>query len=282
LTATRLLTFGTIYRAVEFLNCDNIIDGLHTIFRGWDISEGATNAPIAAMVAKVETGWTWTSHGTYRPRDWDRVPPRTEVRVMTDVHEAALYWYLAANPDLLCLHGGAAKIGKGLVCFPAQGRAGKSTLIANLAALGQTVFADDVLGLDQGQAFALGFLPRLRTPLAPNLTAKVRSYISNHKGPEGGGWLYLNPDQTNIASLGEKAPFSAFILLRRTEASKPKLEEARTADILHALIKENIIRTLPMETIFDRLHEMAQAHPKYLLTYSAPEPAARYLIEKFS
>jgi hypothetical protein len=73
---------------------------------------------------------------------------------------------VSENPDRLCFHGGAALFGERLAIFPGRSRAGKSTMIARLAAGGHTVFGDDILPLDEvGDGLALGVAPRLRLRL---------------------------------------------------------------------------------------------------------------------
>ncbi|MFN4143552.1 hypothetical protein [Aestuariivirga sp.] len=218
--------------------------------------------------------------GAPKARDWDTIPPRTAIRVITDVHDAAIYWYLAENPELLCLHGAAVRIGGSLVCFPARGRTGKSTLVACLAARGLDIFADDVLGLDGATGIGLGFLPRLRAPLAPTFSDATLGFIASHQGPADASWIYLDPGP-RMAPFGSHAPITAFVLLERREDATPTLSPARTADVLRHLIAENIIRQLPMNVIFDRLHALALSAERHVLRYSDPQDAAQLLAERF-
>lgn len=287
----RRIILGALDQAIDFVDCDDVIRGMHDVFLGWDLREATAQdpTPVSATVEKRGKRWHWQSHETYRPRDWDSHPPATALRVLTDVHEAALHWHLAAHPDLLCIHGAAVGFKDGLLLFPARGRSGKSTLSAHLAALGHLIFGDDVLSLRNGeglarglaQGLAMGFAPRLRTPLPQITSDQVRQYIKQHSGPSGDGWVYLKPDPGKLAPLGATAPINALILLRRDDGAKVKLEDARTADILRCLVAENIIRTKPLPDIFENLHELSRHLPKHWLTYSDPFEAAAFLSQEF-
>jgi hypothetical protein len=285
---TQRLVFGSTGWTVDFTGCEDVVAGIPHVFRGWNLKSGRPSdfpkAKPRAVISRRGAGWHWRELGAPKARQWDPIPPKTPMRVLTDVHDAAIYWYLADNPELLCLHGAAVKIGGGLVCFPARGRTGKSTLIANLAALGHKVFCDDVLGLapPRERGVSLGLMPRLRVPLAPNLAAEVRNFIATHQGPVDRQWLYLKLGAGQIAKLGESAPIQAFVILERRDAGQPELIEVRTSEVLKELIAENIIRKLPMPVIFDRLHRLAATRRKFRLRYSDPGEAARFLAETFA
>lgn len=285
---TQRLVFGATGWTVDFTGCEDVVAGLPHVFRGWKLKLGRPSdfprLEPRAVISRRGTGWHWRELGAPKARQWDPIPPKTPMRVLTDVHDAAIYWYLADNPELLCLHGAAVKIGGGLVCFPARGRTGKSTLTANLAALGHKVFCDDVLGLapPRERGVSLGLMPRLRVPLAPNLSVEVRDFIATHRGPIDHQWHYMKLGPGQIARLGESAPIQAFVILERRDAGRPELSEAGTAEILKELIAENIIRKLPMPQIFERLHRLAVTRRKFRLRYSDPGEAARFLAGTFA
>ena len=277
------VVFGATGWAIDFKGCEDVVAALPLVFKGWNLKTG-TPAEMRvfkprARITRQSNGWNWEELGAPKARDWDPIPPRSAMRVVTDVHDAAIYWYLADNPHLLCLHGGAARIGSGLVCFPARGRAGKSTLMAHLAALGHQVFADDVLGLEPkgNRGLALGFMPRLRTPLPANLAPEIRDYIAGHTAFEQAGWLYLKPGARQIAGLGVTAKIKALVTLERFDQGPSVMAPVNESAILKNLIAENIIRQLPMVEIFDRLHRLAAASQRFHLRYSDPLEAAQFL-----
>ncbi len=276
------LQFGTA-GAIRFADCASIVSLVPNVFCGWDITVCQPDQTVAsACVTRTKHGWAWQSFGKYKPRDWDRIPPETEIRVITDVHEAVLHWYLAAHPETLCLHAGAAEIGGGLVCFPARGRAGKSTLIAQLAFLGHRIFGDDVLGYRNNLGVSLGLHPRLRLPLADSLKQDVKAFIRKNAGPAGHGWHYLKTGPDRMAQLEEPCSIGGIVLLRRSDSGAARLSTARTADALSSLISENIIRVRPMLEIFEIMYDLAKNQPKMWLDYSDPLQAAELLQREFS
>ena len=286
--AMQRVVFGKTGWAIDFDGCEDIVAGLPGVFKDWGIKTGTPQSlrrpkPRARISRQLE-GWHWQEIGAPKARDWDAIPPRTAMRVITDIHDAAIYWYLDDNPQLLCLHGAAAKIGSSLVCFPARGRTGKSTLIANLAALGHRIFSDDVIGLEakgnRGRALGLcrAYVHHYRrTPrrLCENTLKPIKDWLPT-------GWIYLKPGSAQIAGLGETAKIRAIILLERADTGRPKLETVNTASILKPLIAENIIRKLPMPRIFDQLHGLANDSERYLLRYSDPLAAAKFLTKAFT
>jgi hypothetical protein len=275
------ISFG-IAGTVEFVGCGDIPSQVPGMFSGW-IVQPIQQAPdkLSARIEQQQSSWTWKSFGTYVPRDWVSVPPKDPIRVITDVQEAVLHWYLAANPHLLCLHAAAVEVGDGLVLLPARGRTGKSILMAHLAFLGARVFGDDVIAYRDSNGIALGFHTRLRLPLPTSLTPPVRTFIVKNAGPAGFGWHYLRAPKGLTAQLGESRPIKAIVLPRRTESTDSGLSTASTADVLKALISENIIRTRPMLELFEAMHDLAQSRPKYWLNSSDPLRAGQQLIEAF-
>lgn len=205
------------------------------------------------------------------------------MHVVCEVHDVCIDWYLAKNSDYLCLHGAAVRVGNGLVCFPSQGKAGKSTLIAHLAALGQRIFCDDVLGIEpsRNKGTSLGLPPRLRAPLPRRTSKLIRNFIACQRGYADKQWIYLAFNPSLLARFGESAPIKAFVFLNRQSIKSPSLEPVLASQILKELIAQNIARKIPPRDIFDRLYALATTRPGYQLTYSDPLDAASFLIEKF-
>lgn len=282
------LVFGATGWALDFQGCEAILKELPSAFRGWRIRVGAApdfpGTRPRGTISRLSEGWHWREQGAYKAREWEKIPPKTPMRVITDVHDVAIFWYLDEHPDYLCLHGGAVKIGKGLVCFPAKGRTGKSTLIANLAARGHQVYCDDVLGLAPPgeRGVALGLQPRLRVPLAPILKPDVLKFIAAHSGPTDRSWHYLKLGRGQLASLGDTAPVTAFVILDRQATGAARFSTATTAEVLKNIIAENIVRKLPMEMIFARLLKLASTRQRLRLTYSDPDEACELLAREFS
>ncbi len=273
---------------IDLNDCAYIAKFMPLISLGWDIVETKYTTSKLNLRTSVsrrrKNTWTWASLGKpkyFRPRDWDKIPPKTEMRVLTDVHEAAIHWYLDDNPNLISLHCASAKIGKGVIVFPARGRAGKSTLMAALAARGMRLFGDDVMLINRGRAMAYGFAPRLRVPLPKSMSRNVKNYIAENTIVADQSWLYLSPGARGLAPLGEISAIAAFILLERVETGPIQLTPIREVDVLKSLVLENISRTLPLHLIFDRLQRLAKNKPRFKMTYSDTEEAAAFLCKHF-
>jgi hypothetical protein len=272
---------------MDFIDCPEIAKQTARVLAGWQATlAGPDEFPSVApraVIKQRDYRWTWRRIGAPRPRYWLTAPPLTPMHVVCEVHDVCIDWYLAKHADYLCLHGAATKIGDGLVCFPSQGRAGKSTLVAHLAALGQRVFCDDVLGIEPGEnrGISLGLPPRLRAPLPRIIGKPIRSFIRNQHGYADKDWIYLALAADRLAQLGESAPIKALVFLDRQAKGSPRLKPAVRSYVLRELIAQNIARKIPPRQIFDRLHALATTRPGYVLTYSDPLDATRFLIEAF-
>jgi hypothetical protein len=268
---------------IDFIDCEDVVNGITSVFQGWQVTHGPAKAPAAvgrlATVTYRNNAWHWRAYKKSKPRYWDPLPPKEALRVVNDVLDASIYWHLEEHPNDLCLHAAATEIGNGLVCFPALHKAGKSTLMAALSAQGMKVFGDDVIALRRGRGVSFGFLTRLRVPLPAALGKSLKNYIETHQGPSNHKWIYVHPKCP--AQFGESRPIKAFVLLQRQHETKARLEPARDVDVLKRLLTDNIIRVIPLIKIFDRMHRLCKSKPKYHLIYSDPEDAARLLIERF-
>ncbi|EHK53331.1 hypothetical protein [Allomesorhizobium alhagi] len=103
-----------------------------------------------------------------------------------------------------------------LVVFPSTNRAGKSTLIARLAAEGVAVHADDLLPLTpDDEGMSLGISPRLRLPLPETAGATLTRFVMENQGAADGRYKYLELAAPLLAPFGESCPIGAFVLLER-------------------------------------------------------------------
>jgi hypothetical protein len=169
-------------------------------------------------------------------------------------------------------------IGGRLVVFPSGSRAGKSTLVARLAAAGCLVYGDDVLPLDETDelGLALGLAPRPRIPLPANASLAFRQFIEAHAGPADDRYLYLNLED-GLAPRGATAPLGAIVLLDRQPSGPASLSHASRADTLKALIRQNFARSEPARALLDRLHRLMSRVPCLALRYSELDEAAELI-----
>jgi hypothetical protein len=273
--------------AIEFEDCEEIAAHAASVLSRWDatVSDAARkHEPKGrAIVKRVGRKWEWQANGATPPRYWHKLPPKTPMHVVCEVHDVMIDWYLALHRDHLCLHGAAAKIGSGLVCFPARGQAGKSTLIAHLLYRGQKVFCDDVLAIEPQtlRGKSLGLFPRLRVPLPRRIAPEVRRYLKNHALYADDEWIYVDPGNDGLAKLNQTAPFKALVFLERQTKGAARFETVNASEMLKELISQNISRKIRPGTIFDTLHCLAMKTPRYRLIYSDPLEAAELIVTKF-
>jgi hypothetical protein len=144
-----------------------------------------------------------------------------------------------ANPGTFTLHCGAVRFGDGLAVLCGPRRAGKSTLVARLAAEPDlAVFCDDVLPVDaEGHGLALGLAPRLRLPLPPVASARFRDHVAAHLGPADDRYGYLCTP--TVARHGTRAPIAALIVLDRRESGAARLHRLDPGEGVQHLLSRN-------------------------------------------
>jgi hypothetical protein len=272
---------------IAFDNCEDIAVNAARVLSRWDsvVDPPAQekDSKLRAIVGQARGKWAWQANRTTPPRYWHKLPPKTPMHVLCEVQDVMIDWYLEFYRDHLCLHGAAAKIGRGLVCFPARGLAGKSTLIAHLLYLGQKVFCDDVLAIEPRTLHgkSLGLPPRLRVPLPRRITHEVREYLRDHTLVADKEWMYVDPGRSGLADLNETAPFTALVFLERKRTGTAHFEAVGASEMLKELILQNIARKIRPAVIFDTLHSLVVRAPRYRLVYSDPLEAARLIVSKF-
>jgi hypothetical protein len=191
--------------------------------------------------------------------------------------------YIHCHPDQLCLHCGAVEVGGRLVVFPSRSRAGKSTLVARLAADGHRVFGDDVLPIsaDDRSGIGLGLSPRLRLPLPKRATAPFRGFVDDHAGASDERYLYLALADL-LARRDDTAELGAIVLLDRRDDGPAFFARAPRTAVLKALIAQNFSVSAPAGTLIDRMHALMDRLPLYLLRYSDLDEAAALIGRMFA
>jgi hypothetical protein len=203
--------------------------------------------------------------------------------VINDIHDVFFDWFLQQHPDYLCLHGAAVRIGGGLVCFPSVHWAGKSTLCVALAALGETMFCDDVLPIEPrgNRGVAMGIAPLLRKPLPRELGARAIRFVKDRCGPSDRRWLYVALKEGEIAPFGGRADIRALVLLERQARSAAKLVPLGKNEMLKEIILQNFARHGPPAQILDRLLRITGRAACYRLRYGRIADAAAAVRETF-
>ncbi len=267
-----LFRFEGVPAPVSILGCDPLLPFLCPPISTWPHAILETAAPDSVLtLARTQTGY------------------RVETRVhhftshdYVDRYEAIagffaeLYTaFIAANPELLCIHAAALKMGDGLFVFPASGKAGKSTLAVHGAAAGALLFTDDVLAIqdDAGLGVSLGVAPRLRLPLPANVTAGFRAFLDDRDvlGNGYGKFVGLRPGE--MARFGATAPIAAIVLPERVERGAASLEPIGKSDVLRDLMRRNFTQSIDAEAKVSRLLQIAKAGTCYRLRYATCEDA---------
>jgi hypothetical protein len=188
---------------------------------------------------------------------------------------------LDVEPDLLCLHCGAAEIGGRLVALTGPSHMGKSTLAARLSMEDVVLYCDDMLPIDRdGNGIALGAGPRLRLPLPPSASPAFAAHVARHRGPSDGRYAYVNAP--SVAAYGRRAPVGAVLLLDRRPGGPARLREAVRADALAFLVRQNIAADRLPDEILDRFDALLAGARCLRLEYADLDEAAALVTRSFA
>lgn len=274
------LQFEGLSRPCVLDNADEVYAALGQVLRGWrmDPITGGAERPVLEL-RRSEIGYR--IDGDWIPRSLAYTDPVDALCAF--IAELVRAW-VQPNPELLCLHGAAVKLGERLVVFPSTYRAGKSVLTACLAAAGKVVYTDDVLPIDpsRGIARAPGIAPRLRLPVPDVLDESTRRFIDARTVVRGKRYAYVDPGPIVLASHGAMAPIGALVLLNRSPESEPELLPLGRNQMLRQVIRQNFARAAPAPEILDALHAIVAGAQCYRLRYSRADQAAALLTEAAS
>lgn len=271
-------------RPLEFVDCPELAHGFAAILRGWDVHavplEGGPE-PLASF--RLRGGvYEWTS-GPPSP-EWARKPPATMFEAICDLHYELIDWFLEENPSHMCLHCAAVQFGSGLVVFPSPRRAGKSTLVLQLAAAGGCrVFGDDVLPVEPGtgHGMALGILPRVRLPLPGTIREETGTFLESRKGPGDRHYQYVGLAESELAPFGAVSPVRGLVLLDRRGSGPAEMTPVSEGEMLKLIIRRNFADEVPAPDLFDRLAALTAAAGRWRLRYADGRQASAALAEAF-
>lgn len=278
-----LMTLGAGGWRIELVNARQVTAGLARILTGWDVlveSAASGTRPADVRIVRISAGFRWHSSGLAKPVQWRERAPRTSMEAICEIHDALFDWLLAANPGWLCLHAAAARIGDQLVCFPSVGKAGKSTLMIELALRGHQIYCDDVLPIEgrRNRALALGIAPRLRRPLPATASEPFHTFLDERWGPFNRRWVYACLGEGEIAPFGAEAEIGALVLLERDDGlDRPHLEPIGKAEVLRELILQDFADAVPATAKLDRLIGVVERAACYMLSYARGPDAVRLL-----
>ena len=197
---------------------------------------------------------------------------------------ALLTCYAAQSPDLFQVHASAIAMKGRVFAFLGESLAGKSTLALHLAAQGERLFGDDRLLLrlpqeSDGPATALGagLGPRVRLPLPAGSGAVLQDFVEDRRREDHDGAAFLSMAPGEIARLGEGAPLGAMVLLARGESEAVRLDDARPAEILQAVLTRSVAPHIAPENLVKRLDLLLRRVPCYHLRYPDSRSAAAFV-----
>ena len=270
------IAFEGISRPIELVGCAHLQAYLADVLPGWPFTEvAATKAePIIRIVRQDDRGCRLESPWLAEPFRDD-----TDVGIVCAFVLDLIAAYVAERPSLFCLHAAAAELGGRLVVFPSSYHAGKSTLVARLAAAGVPVHTDDVLAVTNAaeRGVALGVAPRLRLPLPGGADRTFRAFVASHRGRSNQRYLYLNLPPGTLAPHGRQTPIGGFVLLDRQPNGPAELVPASKGQVLQRVIVQHFARSMAATEIVDRLRGLVERVPCFTLRYARLDDAAGLL-----
>ena len=268
--------FAGIAAPVQFVRCPEVVALLPAIFGGWAfgvVEHGRPIITVTGMRRGYRIAAPWLDEGLLV-----ETPVGAVCRLIVDLARATI----ETDRALLGLHCGTIEIGGRLVVFPSTWRAGKSTLVAGLAARNLRVFADDILGIDAaGRGVATGVTPRLRLPLPPGVARALAPLTACHAGPSDARYLYLDLPAHLLAPRGTAAPIGAFVLLDRQARSGPSLEAVDPGVMLRHVVPRNFAHGPGAEAVLTRLRAIVASAGCYRLCYADLGRASSFLAGAF-
>lgn len=272
--------FAGLARPVRFAGCGALAATVAARLNGWAVAPWPANEPIPApIIAVTSRGSHFILTGMYIDGE-ETYPDETDAACAFAAE--LIMAHGRANPDLVFLHGGAAMLDGRLIVYPAEGKTGKSTLTAQIAARGARIFSDDVVpvSLTTGTAHALGIEPHLRLPLPEALPEGDRRWIAGHLTLANSRLAYLGLPRTGagaLAPLGEESRVGGFVLLERRDDAVPSLSTCARADVMKLIIRQNFGNDRPASELLPRFKALVESAPCWRLRYRGGGEAADLL-----
>ncbi len=272
------LTFEDSGATVAVPEHPGFLAALGAAASGWSFAVSSGAKEPVASVSERDGGLLLSVSGGGAP------VKRTAVSAACGLMVEVVKAYVSERPDNLCLHCGAVMLGGRLVVFPSRFRAGKSTLIAGLAAAGHSVFSDDVLPIsrDDLKGIALGMAPRLRIPLPEGASQFFREFVADHTAAADRRYAYLDLPAGRLAAHNAIAPIGAIVLLDRIATGPASLHVASPSFTLRSLISQNFARSAPSPELLRRMHTLTETLPRFVLRYSEFEEATTLVETTFA
>lgn len=269
---------------LAFENCPGVPASLADTLRGWGTTGGGEGGDLLARISLKRRDYVWTPGRYEAPEEWNKSPPETDFDALCELQFELVDWLVTRKAGHLYVHCAAVEMGPGLVVFPSPKRAGKSTLIIQLAEAGFRVFADDALPIEpkHRHGVAPGILPRLRLPLARAVGGKLRDFIDARPGPADTDYRYVALSDRELAPYGAEAPIHGLVVLDRVKSGPAVLSPVGQAEMLKLIIERNDAESALALEIFTGFHAITGFAKRFRLTYSDGEDAVDLLKRTFA
>lgn len=275
------LKISGLRNVVNLKGCDELLPYFSGVFRDSSFEVVSTEPYTQSVItlAGHNEGYSRSSIWLTKP-----VVHADPLDAVCDFSVDYFHSYVADNPGMLCLHTAAARLGDGLMLFPAYYKSGKSLFSAYLAWLGVELFTDDALPVTHKDnlGIAMGVYPRLRLPLPELIDDGFRAFVSRNIAQVNKQYCYLKLGSDLLTKMGTKEKIKAITILSRVKEQPASLEEISLDEIVKELILRNFARNNKAVDIVDRIMNITASSICYKLTYSDLREAGELLLRKFS
>lgn len=260
---------------------EDVARGLAEVLQGWPMSQPEPDREATPLLRVTRSGEAVRVERLRRP--WSALEPTPVSAVCTLVVEIVAAW-VEQLAGIGCLHAAAAEFAGRLAVFPSTHRAGKSTLMAALAARGRRIFADDLLPVDLAarRAVATGCLPRLRLPLPDDAPDMLRRHVRARTALSDGYYCYAGALPGREVRHGERARLGAIVTLERRRRQAARLEPMPVEEALTALLMQNTNDRLAADSAIGAYLDLLEGLSAWRLTFSDLDEGADLLEEAFA
>ena len=152
--------------------------------------------------------------------------------------------FVSGDPQMVCLHAGAARVGDGLVVVIGDSLAGKSSVALQLAVLGNRFFGDDQIAVtleNPSSGICLGLMPKVRLPLPEDCGDGFREFVEGYSSMQGEDMAYLKLWEGEAGTFGETAPVRALVFLERVDAGETELRPASRPELVKTMVSTTFV-----------------------------------------
>ena len=192
--------------------------------------------------------------------------------------------FVSGDPQMVCLHAGAARVGDGLVVVIGDSLAGKSSVALQLAVLGNRFFGDDQIAVtleNPSSGMCLGLMPKVRLPLPEDCGDGFREFVEGYSSMQGEDMAYLKLWEGEAGTFGETAPVRALVFLDRVDAGETELRPASRPELVKTMVSTAFAPHISSPNLLSGLTRLAAAADAYHLRFSSSRDAAVLLSGEF-